>query len=81
MFLIGEPHAIVSTAERSPSAGVYLLRASDDGVEGVTARHVIAYAILLAALALVVGWRVLSGRARHRHRSRDDRIDLFHEDE
>jgi hypothetical protein len=42
---------------------------------------VIAYAILLAALALVLGWRVLSGRARHRHRARDDRIDLFHEDE
>jgi hypothetical protein len=55
------------------------LRASDDGVEGVT-RHVIAYAIILAALALVLVWRVWSERARHRHRMRDDRIDLFHED-
>jgi DMSO/TMAO reductase YedYZ heme-binding membrane subunit len=41
---------------------------------------VVAYAILLAALALVAAWWVWNGRARHRHRSRDDRIDLFHED-
>jgi hypothetical protein len=48
--------------------------------EGVTARHVIAYAILLAAIALVAGWRVWTGRARQRHRARDDRIDLFRDD-
>jgi len=46
----------------------------------VTGRHVIAYAIILAALALILAWRVGSGRARHRHRSRDDRIDLFRDD-
>jgi hypothetical protein len=47
----------------------------------VTARHAIAYAILLAAVALVAAWRVWTGRARHRHRARDDRIDLFRDDD
>jgi hypothetical protein len=56
---------------------VFILLPGDDGVEGVTARHVVAYAILFVALALLVGWGVWNGRARHRHRGRDDRIDLF----
>lgn len=59
---------------------VFTLLAGDDGAEGVTARHAIAYAILLAAIALVAAWRLWTGRARHRHRARDDRIDLFRDD-
>jgi hypothetical protein len=46
----------------------------------VTARNVVAYAILLAALVLVVAWSVWKGRARQRHRARDDRIDLFRDE-
>jgi hypothetical protein len=79
MFLTLDRGHFVTWAERGPPPRVYLAPGWTE-LEGVTARNVVAYAILLAALALVVTWGVWKGRARHRHRARDDRIDLFHDE-
>jgi hypothetical protein len=46
----------------------------------VTARHLIAYAIIVAALALVVAWRLSVIQRRRNARGRTGRIDLFGED-
>jgi len=50
------------------------------GANRVTAKNLIAYGIILVALGLVAGWFILSGRSRHRDRSRDNRIDLFRDE-
>jgi hypothetical protein len=47
----------------------------------MTAKHLIAYAIILAALLCIAAWRIATVRRQRTRRSRHDRINLMGDDE